>query len=429
MTMNRTQGTGSAGWRWGDYAKALAAGASLAVIAACGGGGDGELGDAAREAPLAVSKTNSSPTSSGGVIPYIVSPAGPGGNVTCTMLGYANSSARVNYNGSFDAAFPTGISVTVTGGTYVAWTSTFGIGAVIVKGGNDANVYEYSPTRTSDSGLASPPNSSGNPAGLSNLTFCWNGPIPGGDGDLKVKKFYDKDTDGYKDDDEVYITGWEVKVGNTYYTTPVNLVVAPGSYTVVESLPTQQNWYPTTATSLTKQVYANQTTYFKFGNVCTGAGGGKTLGFWSNKNGQAMVDAADLTALAGLNLRNADGSSFDPATYSAFRTWLLGANATNMAYMLSAQLAAMKLNVFNGLVSGTALIYAPGTGVANAAGFATVNAVITAANTALGADGLTLSGDANRALQEALKNALDNANNNYSFVQPHPCYFTFPEQP
>ena len=36
-----------------------------------------------------------------------------------------------------------------------------------------------------------------------------------------------------------------------------------------------------------------------------------------------------------------------------------------MAYMLSVQLAAMELNVFNGNVSGSALISAPGTASAN----------------------------------------------------------------
>ena len=56
------------------------------------------------------------------------------------------------------------IDVTVTAGTYVAWTSTNGVGAVIVKGSNDANVYVYNPQQTSDSGLASPINSSGSPA-------------------------------------------------------------------------------------------------------------------------------------------------------------------------------------------------------------------------------------------------------------------------
>jgi hypothetical protein len=66
------------------------------------------------------------------------------------------------------------VTVDVTDGTYVAWSSTFGIGAVIVKGSNDANVYVYELQRTSDSGLAAPLNASGGSAGLSNLTFCWN---------------------------------------------------------------------------------------------------------------------------------------------------------------------------------------------------------------------------------------------------------------
>jgi hypothetical protein len=102
-------------------------------------------------------------------------PPNPGGNMTCAELGYDYSSARVNYNdGGFDAAFPAGISVSVIDGTYVAWSSTFPIGAVIVKGSNDANVYEYIPPSYGDSDLASPINASGDPAGLSNLTFCWN---------------------------------------------------------------------------------------------------------------------------------------------------------------------------------------------------------------------------------------------------------------
>ncbi len=48
-----------------------------------------------------------------------------------------------------------------------------------------------------------------------------------------------------------------------------------------------------------------------------------------------------------------------------FQSWLLAANASNMANMLSAQLAAMELNVYNGKVNGGALIYAPGTTSAN----------------------------------------------------------------
>ena len=52
----------------------------------------------------------------------------------------------------------------------------------------------------------------------------------------------------------------------------------------------------------------------EFGNLCLGAGGGLTLGFWSNKNGKALFGADDLALMVSLNLRNASGSNFDPAT-------------------------------------------------------------------------------------------------------------------
>jgi hypothetical protein len=126
----------------------------------------------------------SAPTSAGGITPYIIDGTSPGGNRTCEEVGlafygdadyYEFSSARVNFDEVFDVDFPTGLTVN-TDGTYVSFTSTFFIGAVIVKGGNDANVYVYDPARLHDSGLASPINASGNPAGLSNITFCWNPP-------------------------------------------------------------------------------------------------------------------------------------------------------------------------------------------------------------------------------------------------------------
>jgi hypothetical protein len=130
---------------------------------------------------LRASLVLSSPDSVGGVTPFTVEGGSHGGNVRCNEIGYAHSSARVNYHdGHFDAAFPAGITVEVKNGTYVSWRSTFGIGAVIVKGGPAANIYEYEPASFGDRGLASPKNSSHKPAALSNLTFCWND-VPQGD--------------------------------------------------------------------------------------------------------------------------------------------------------------------------------------------------------------------------------------------------------
>jgi hypothetical protein len=156
------------------------------------------------------------------------------------------------------------------------------------------------------------------------------------------------------------------------------------------------------------------------GLACLGAGGGHTLGFWQNKNGEDALNdggsaAPELAMLSALHLRNADGSDFDPASHAELSAWLTAANGVNMANMLSAQLAAMALNVEAGFVLAEALVWAPGT--ASPTGFATIGDLIEEADAALAADGFTPDGDPNRDYQTALKNALDNGNNNRNFVQ------------
>ena len=123
-----------------------------------------------------------------------------------------------------------------------------------------------------------------------------------------------------------------------------------------------------------------------------------------------------ILAITAMNLRNANGTAFDPTNYAGFRTWLLNGTATNMAYMLSVQLTAMRLNVEAGFVSGSAY-YVPYGG--------TVTELIDEANALLGADGVTLAGDPNRAAQEVLKNYLDELNNGAGVLSPTPCRFTF----
>jgi hypothetical protein len=245
--------------------------------------------------------------------------------------------------------------------------------------------------------------------------------------DLKVIKFYDANANGINDDSQL-ITGWKTRIKDSIdyiRFTPVNITVDPDDYTVTEFSPIETNWKPTTASPVNVTLAAGDKKTVEFGNLCLGKGGGLTLGFWSNNNGKALFGADDLALMVSQNLRNANGSDFNPGTYAAYRTWLLNATATNMAYMLSAQLSAMELNVLNGNVSGSALIYAPGTTSANSLGYATVNAVIAEANTALGANGNTTATGPNRTYQEALKNALDKANNNLNFVQATPCTFSF----
>jgi hypothetical protein len=120
--------------------------------------------------------------------------------------------------------------------------------------------------------------------------------------------------------------------------------------------------------------------------------------------------------LVALNLRNANGTNFDPGNYAALKNWLLNATATNMAYMLSAQLATMELNVFNGIANGNAFYVPAGK---------TINQIMSDANTSLGLYGLTLSGHPQRANQEQLKIWLDALNNNAGVLSPTPCAYSF----
>lgn len=270
-------------------------------------------------------------------------------------------------------------------------------------------------------------------------------------GTINIKKFYDADTDGLKDANEPYLTGWRVDLlGYAIQETPATYtdlpVVGGQTYTAREYQAQQSNWLATAPTPISMTPpYLNQATVslspatpvanVLFGNVCTGAGGGYTLGFWSNKNGQAAINqkiSAGVDIFAGLrslNLVTATGAAFDPYQHDQFRAWLLGGNAVNMSYMLSVQHAAMYLNIYANPgtpVNPNALIYAPGVPGANTAGFATITTVMNAAASALGSHPYTPAGHEQRAVLEAIKNALDMANNNRSFVKPTPCAYTFP---
>jgi len=272
--------------------------------------------------------------------------------------------------------------------------------------------------------------------------------------DINVYKFYDANANGAWDPDEMPIFGWAMNVQNndasvnlTQLTqSPDGLTTFAGldpagnpfsvtegnagsiwhqSASIVNGVPTGSPTNPVTGLNLV----AGETTEVIFGNYCTCHSGGKTLGFWSNTNGQTKINDGgtmnpEFNMLNAAHLRNPNGSNFaldtvhvsQATNYQTLRNWLLNANATNMAYMLSVQLAAMKLNIDAGYVNKNNF-YIPFGG--------TIADLVADADAALAADGITLAGDPNRALQEELKNYLDQLNNNANIVQYHPCKFSF----
>jgi hypothetical protein len=259
-------------------------------------------------------------------------------------------------------------------------------------------------------------------------------------GHICVTKFYDANANGVQDNGEIDIAGWQFRVFGhdnlqMWKETPRCAYVLAQTYTLIERSPNELNWIHTTPTEVETDVETSYTENVTFGNVCIGAGGGLTLGYWSNKNGQRLETDSDFAALNALNLVTAQGTAQDftqmlAQNKATLNKFLLNANATNMANMLSAQLAAMELNVLHGFVNGSALVYAPalsacGTAGLSSLGFISVSDVMTAANQSLFDHPLTKAGSPDRACQETLKNALDDANNNKNFTQSAPCTFSF----
>ena len=269
---------------------------------------------------------------------------------------------------------------------------------------------------------------------------------------MSGSKFYDANADGVWDPAEVGIPGWQVNwVDGTSGSTLTDAQgdysisvaqLATDTFTLTEGQPSPVagvTWHQTTPSGtvvpsgVSADPGSNVTTAngaysvelgvnglvsgLDFGNYCTKNNtGGYTLGFWSNKNGQALLKANDPAWQAVVNsapLVKANGSTWTVSgtftqAYTPFRTWLLNATATNMAYMLSVQLAVTKLDDVYSTLDTSGLVYVAGQG------WKTIADVIALATASLNAAGgtNTVAQSALRTEQETYKNILDALNNN-----------------
>jgi hypothetical protein len=154
-------------------------------------------------------------------------------------------------------------------------------------------------------------------------------------------KYYDADLSGTFTDGDTGLPGIKITVTATKPNgAPDGEMIATGangvwtsklypdgtSYAVTETLPLG-NWTQVRSRNLSGIVNGNNDSA-DFLNVCSLTPGGRTLGFWSNRNGLALVIAADFTRLTGYNLRNANGSPKDftaslSSNKTALNSWLI----------------------------------------------------------------------------------------------------------
>jgi len=247
-------------------------------------------------------------------------------------------------------------------------------------------------------------------------------------------KFYDYNLNGIWDPDEDPVKDFRIELWNetsciTYTTTGVNGsycfdFLGSGIYIVKEVLPS--NWINTTIAEVAIEVPSEVTTV-NFSNVCLKPSmGGKTLGFWSNKNGQALINSSDISALNALtNLYRPTNWSYPPfssdlsTAKTQIKNYLLNATAKDMRWMLSAQLIATKLNLLHGFISNSTMLYVgPSSYVPT--GFITIGEIVQNAYDALAGN--------DRVAQTYWKDLLNGINNNwYRYVCPEPCYpITYP---
>lgn len=239
--------------------------------------------------------------------------------------------------------------------------------------------------------------------------------------DVTGNVFNDLNQNGVQDAGEPGLAGWEVRLvdGTTSVSTTTD---ANGDYVFVDagagSFTTELTLQPgyVASTSIANAIESP--------GCAPVAGGGfgvymqtsfnceaRTIGFWRNKHGKDIVTNLDLLPLlSALNIVDENGIAVSFSSFNAYKAWLKGANSVNMAYMLSAQLVAMHNNVAAGFVDGFCVTDDPQLGPIS------INDLMMQATMSLLADPFTPVGHPARASQEALKNALDRANNNSNWM-------------
>jgi hypothetical protein len=309
-------------------------------------------------------------------------------------------------------------------GYFFDFVSDFLVMKVQVKGGGEPLIYDYVPGFGGvywDNGLYAAPNPGGQASQLSNIVFCFTYDGNGGEkAALSGSKWYDLDMDGVWDLDEDGLAGWKISlykwVEDAWVWQADTLTndeggysfadLDPGTYKVeegavsgkwIQTFPLDPNYHEVV-------IEEDDVADKDFGNVCKRDAVGYTMGFWSNKNGTAAINAW----VAGGGVLPHGWSTKD--IQALFRQ---AAKATDMCVMLKAQYAAHWLNI-NVPVNGKVADYS-GAGVI-------INGEVVSYDEFLADFDVHDCADYTRAEAEGYKDFFDGLNNNwFDLVEYEPC--------
>jgi hypothetical protein len=247
---------------------------------------------------------------------------------------------------------------------------------------------------------------------------------------LCVNTYYDANANNYNDD-YIVMPGIQVNLGGDTTAAMVSdstgqacfTDIPSGAYSVSVVLP--DGFLATGPESMSLTVTGPSN--IGFGMVCVGAANAKGVGFWMSKNGTTAFNSLwspeyFLYSLNWSYLRNADGSQFVPASYDELKVWMNRGTATNIAYSLSVQLAAYQLNLESGMVGYDRIVHTPGIGYDwYNPNFMPAYYLVWKATEMLAYYPVVTGGSPQRTEMENLKNILERANSNLSWVQQQPC--------
>lgn len=260
-----------------------------------------------------------------------------------------------------------------------------------------------------------------------------------GTAEITAFRFYDANANGRYDKAEVGMPDWIALLTADHMDNYeqfdehalIQVRVLPGKYAMGIVTGRNNNWF--NSATLTKghdgepnyvsfEVKPNEKRTIAFGAYCT-LPTGQDPWFWKQgREGEPMVTGDDLAALRALNLRNRDGSHFDPDTPQEFATWIGSENVASQSQYLSIALASMTLSVRHGFADPKSHIMPARKAL---------GVLMAEANTSLGVDGNVQQGDAEHARQVRLTVTLislpdSNFDGQVGVLPSKPCGFRVP---